>query len=189
MTQHTEPPEQPPVVVTMDSSRTVSVRLGPDWRRRIGAAGLPAATLVSLAAADQELAFSELTSEKVDVRPPEPLPGTQAEQDETLARAFRELTEFRAALAELGSAEQLVEDPSRRVAVTVRHNVIATIRIEDGWIESTDDVAVERALSAALSSATQQVSERPAQALAGCPALRAVVRAGGGTPAGRGARG
>ncbi len=45
------PPEEPAVVVTMDSSRAVSVHLDPGWRRKVGTAGLPMATLTSLAAA------------------------------------------------------------------------------------------------------------------------------------------
>lgn len=190
MTPHTDPPEQRPVVVTIDPSRAVSVHLDRDWRRKVGVAGLPVATLASLALAARELALSELTAGTPTPRPPNPLPGTQLEQDEILRRAFRDLAEFRVALTALNSSERTIADPTGQVTVTIRNTDIASIRLDADWIEWTNDAAVERALSTALSEAVRQIRERPAQALTGCPDLQAVIRAAGSPLAdlGRGAK-
>lgn len=181
MASQADPTEEHPVRIIVDNvTGAVSVRIRWNWRRTIGVAGLPAATLAALSMVAQQHMQAARETTPPDFRPLEQsLPESHTDRVSLIGRAIRDLDEFRLALADLPTSECRVQDPAQRVTVTIRQNDISQIDFDDQWIDQAGDTAVELALSSALSAALRQLTSRPVRALDGCPDLRKLLQASG----------
>ncbi|WP_281689327.1 hypothetical protein [Pseudonocardia thermophila] len=160
-----------PVLIRLDEGgTTAAVRLRATWRRDVGPEGLSAAVLRALAAAQQEHLVAALAAD-----PPAP-PDVTPPSVDVLLRAIGEIDEFRSALAASTSSTRTVERVGGHVRVTIQRNAITELDVAPEWVGHAGDAELEREIGATLTEALQRIAAAPADALAGCPGLRAVLR-------------
>jgi hypothetical protein len=108
-----------------------------------------------------------------------------------VADAVRDLREFTVQLAALHAAPRAAAAPGGRVTATVRGGQIVGLTVDAGWCDRADDTTLAHGLGEALGAGLRLLADTPRHAMAGCPALTAVLRLTGsgelGSPVGVGA--
>jgi hypothetical protein len=99
-----------------------------------------------------------------------------------LADAARDLREFGRQLAALHDAPRTAADPNGRVAATVRSGQVVALAVDPAWRDRADDATLAHAVGEALSAGLRLLADTPRHAMAGCPALTAVLRLTGSGP-------
>lgn len=92
-----------------------------------------------------------------------------------LARAWRELREFRSRLAALVGGSVTVTDPRGRVRAVVRGGRLAAVEPDPHWAARATDAELAETVEQALRGAAVAVAGLRARALGGCPNLRWVL--------------
>ena len=93
-----------------------------------------------------------------------------------LADAARDLHEFVRRLATLHETPRTAAAPGGRVTATVRSGQIVALTIDAAWRDRADDATLAHGLGEALSAGLRLIADTPRHAMAGCPALTAVLR-------------
>jgi hypothetical protein len=93
-----------------------------------------------------------------------------------LADAARDLREYVRQLAALHDTPRTVTSPGGRVSATVRSGQIVAVAVDPAWRERADDATLAHDLGEALSAGVRLLADTPRHAMAGCPALTAVLR-------------
>jgi hypothetical protein len=99
-----------------------------------------------------------------------------------LADAARDLREFGRQLAALHDAPRTAAGPDGRVAATVRSGQVVALAADSAWRDRADDATLAHGLGEALSAGLRLLADTPRHAMAGCPALTAVLRLTGSGP-------
>ena len=102
-----------------------------------------------------------------------------------LADAARDLREFGRQLAALHDAPRTAAGPDGRVAATVRSGQVVALAVDPAWRDRADDATLAHGLGEALSAGLRLLADTPRHAMAGCPALTAVLRLTGSGPVAR----
>jgi hypothetical protein len=95
-----------------------------------------------------------------------------------LADAARDLHEFVRQLATLHATPRTAPSTGAPVTATVRSGQIVALSIDAAWRDRADDAELAHVLGAALSAGLRLLADTPQLALAGCPALTAVLAGG-----------
>jgi len=93
-----------------------------------------------------------------------------------VANAVRDLQEFTAQLAALHATPRAAAAPGGRVTATVLGGQIVALTVDAGWCERADDTTLAHGLGEALGAGLRLLADTPRHAMAGCPALTAVLR-------------
>ena len=93
-----------------------------------------------------------------------------------LADAAQDLREFVRQLAALHDTPRAVAAPGGRVTATVRAGQIVALTVDPAWRDRADDATLAHRLGEALSAGLRLLADTPRHAMAGCPALTAVLR-------------
>jgi hypothetical protein len=108
--------------------------------------------------------------------------GTGRDAAMLLADATRDLHEFVLRLATLHEAPRTAPSTGGPIAATVRSGQIVALTIDAAWRERADDAELARVLGEVLGAGLRLIADTPQQAMAGCPALAAVVQLAGSSP-------
>ena len=90
--------------------------------------------------------------------------------------AVRDLREFAGQLAALHATPRAAAAPGGRVTATVRGGQIVALTVDAGWCDRVDDATLAHGLGEALGAGLRLLADTPRHAMAGCPALTAVLR-------------
>jgi len=156
---------------------TVRVQLLPGWRA--GAADrLGPVVLQAFAAALSARMAAQSPPPQFDFTAAAALRALGSGHDTVtlVADAVRDLREFTAQLAALHAAPRAAAAPGGRVTATVRGGQIVGLTVDAGWCERADDTTLAHGLGEALGAGLRLLADTPRHAMAGCPALTAVLR-------------
>jgi len=156
---------------------TVRVQLLPGWRA--GAADrLGPVVLQAFAAALSARLAAQAPPPQFDFTAAAALRALGSGHDTVtlVADAVRDLREFTAQLAALHAAPRAAAAPGGRVTATVRGGQIVGLTVDAGWYERADDTTLAHGLGEALGAGLRLLADTPRHAMAGCPALTAVLR-------------
>jgi len=156
---------------------TVRVQLLPGWRA--GAADrLGPVVLQAFAAALSARMATQSPPPQFDFTAAAALRALGSGHDTVtlVADAVRDLREFTAQLAALHAAPRAAAAPGGRVTATVRGGQIVGLTVDAGWYERADDTTLAHGLGEALGAGLRLLADTPRHAMAGCPALTAVLR-------------
>lgn len=161
------------VQVELDGpGRDVRVVVGPGWR----SVRTPDTLGAAVVAAHTEASIARLTAWATDGIAGSDADPAMPQRRSTLDSARREMAVFRRRIAELRAAPVTVAAPEGGIRVTVRDGWPVALHLERSDL---DDPQLEERLAAALRVALAAVADQPAQALAGCPDLLAVLGSSG----------
>ena len=149
---------------------TVRVQLLPGWRA--GAADrLGPVVLQAFAAALSARLAAQAPPPQFDFTAAAALRALGSGHDTValVADAVRDLREFTVQLAALHAA-------GGRVTATVRGGQIIGLTVDAGWCDRADDTTLAHGLGEALGAGLRLLADTPRHAMAGCPALTAVLR-------------
>jgi len=93
-----------------------------------------------------------------------------------VADAVRDLREFTAQLAALHATPRAAAAPGGRVTATVLGGQIVALTVDAGWCDRADDTTLAHGFGEALGAGLRLLADTPRHAMAGCPALTAVLR-------------
>ena len=99
-----------------------------------------------------------------------------------LADATRDLHEFVRRLATLHETHRTAPSTGGPVTATVRSGQIVALTIDAAWRDRADDTELAHVLGEVLSAGLRLIADTPQHAMAGCPALTAVLQLTGGPP-------
>lgn len=153
------------------SGATVEVQLLPGWREaeRLGPE-------VLLAFADAQAArLRAAPAPELDFTP-SPALGTGHDTAVLIADAARDLHEFVGRLAALHGTPRSVASAGGRVTATVRSGQVVELAVDPAWRDRTGGAELAHGLGEALSAGLRLIADTPHRAMAGCPALVAVLR-------------
>jgi hypothetical protein len=156
---------------------TVRVQLLPGWRA--GAADrLGPVVLQAFAAALSARLAAQAPPPQFDFTAAAALRALGSGHDTValVADAVRDLREFTVQLAALHAAPRAAAAPGGRVTATVRGGQIVGLTVDAGWCERADDTTLAHGLGEALGAGLRLLADTPRHAMAGCPALTAVLR-------------
>lgn len=102
--------------------------------------------------------------------------GTGRDAALLLADAARDLHEFVRRLATLHATPRTAPSTGGPVTATVRAGQIVGLTIDAAWCDRVDDTELARVLGEVLDAGLRLVADTPQHAMAGCPALAAVLR-------------
>jgi hypothetical protein len=156
---------------------TVRVQLLPGWRA--GAADrLGPVVLQAFAAALSARLAAQAPPPQFDFTAAAALRALGSGHDTValVADAVRDLREFTVQLAALHAAPRAAAAPGGRVTATVRGGQIVGLTVDAGWCDRADDTTLAHDLGEALGAGLRLLADTPRHALAGCPALTAVLR-------------
>jgi hypothetical protein len=156
---------------------TVRVQLLPGWRA--GAADrLGPVVLQAFAAALSARLAAQAPPPQFDFTAAAALRALGSGHDTValVADAVRDLREFTVQLAALHAAPRPAAAPGGRVTATVRGGQIVGLTVDAGWCDRADDTTLAHGLGEALGAGLRLLADTPRHAMAGCPALTAVLR-------------
>jgi hypothetical protein len=158
---------------------TAEVHLLPGWR----------GTVAERLGAEVLHAFADATAARLQAQAAAPPPefdftaaaalralGTGHDTAVLLADAARDLHEFVGQLAALHDTPRSVASASGRITVTVRSGQVVGLAVDPAWRDRAGDPELARGLGEALDAGLRLIADTPHRALAGCPALAAVLR-------------
>ena len=156
---------------------TVGVQLLPGWRAGV-ADRLGPVVLQAFAAALSARMAAQSPPPQFDFTAAAALRAFGSGHDTVtlVADAVRDLREFTAQLAALHAAPRAAAAPGGRVTATVRGGQIVGLTVDAGWYERADDTTLAHGLGEALGAGLRLLADTPRHAMAGCPALTAVLR-------------
>jgi len=156
---------------------TVGVQLLPGWRAGV-ADRLGPVVLQAFAAALSARMATQSPPPQFDFTAAAALRALGSGHDTVtlVADAVRDLREFTAQLAALHAAPRAAAAPGGRVTATVRGGQIVGLTVDAGWYERADDTTLAHGLGEALGAGLRLLADTPRHAMAGCPALTAVLR-------------
>ena len=156
---------------------TVGVQLLPGWRAGV-ADRLGPVVLQAFAAALSARLAAQAPPPQFDFTAAAALRALGSGHDTVtlVADAVRDLREFTAQLAALHAAPRAAAAPGGRVTATVRGGQIVGLTVDAGWYERADDTTLAHGLGEALGAGLRLLADTPRHAMAGCPALTAVLR-------------
>ena len=156
---------------------TVGVQLLPGWRAGV-ADRLGPVVLQAFAAALSARMAAQSPPPQFDFTAAAALRALGSGHDTVtlVADAVRDLREFTAQLAALHAAPRAAAAPGGRVTATVRGGQIVGLTVDAGWYERADDTTLAHGLGEALGAGLRLLADTPRHAMAGCPALTAVLR-------------
>jgi hypothetical protein len=108
--------------------------------------------------------------------------GTGRDAAMLLADAARDLHEFVLRLATLHATPRTAPSTGGPVTAAVRSGQIVGLTIDAAWRDRAGDAEVARVLGEVLGAGLRLIADTPQQAMAGCPALTAVLQLAGGPP-------
>jgi hypothetical protein len=108
--------------------------------------------------------------------------GTGRDAAMLLADATRDLHEFVRRLATLHETPRTAPSTGGPVSATVRSGQIVALAIDAAWRDRADDAELGHVLGEVLSAGLRLITDTPQHAMAGCPALTAVLQRTGGPP-------
>jgi hypothetical protein len=156
---------------------TVRVQLLPGWRA--GAADrLGPVVLQAFAAALSARVAAQAPPPQFDFTAAAALRALGSGHDTValVADAVRDLREFTVQLAALHAAPRAAAAPGGRVTATVRGGQIVGLTVDAGWCDRAHDTTLAHGLGEALGAGLRLLADTPRHAMAGCPALTAVLR-------------
>jgi hypothetical protein len=156
---------------------TVGVQLLPGWRAGV-ADRLGPVVLQAFAAALSARLAAQAPPPQFDFTAAAALRALGSGHDTVVlvADAVRDLREFTVQLAALHAAARAAAVPGGRVTATVRGGQIVGLTVDAGWYERADDTTLAHGLGEALGAGLRLLADTPRHAMAGCPALTAVLR-------------
>jgi len=162
---------------------TVGVQLLPGWRAGV-ADRLGPVVLQAFAAALSARMAAQSPPPQFDFTAAAALRelGTGHDAVALVADAVRDLREFTAQLAALHATPRAAAAPGGRVTASVCGGQIVALTVDAGWCDRVDDATLAHGLGEALGAGLRLLADTPRHAMAGCPALTAVLRLTGNGP-------
>jgi len=155
---------------------TVGVQLLPGWRAA-AADRLGPVVLEAFAAAFSARLAAQAPPPQFDFTAAAALRALGSGHDAValVADAVRDLREFTAQLAALHATPRAAAAPGGRVTASVRGGQIVALTVDAGWCDRADDTTLAHGFGEALGAGLRLLADTPRHAMAGCPALTAVL--------------
>ena len=156
---------------------TVGVQLLPGWREGV-ADRLGPVVLQAFAAALSARMAAQSPPPQFDFTAAAALRALGSGHDTVtlVADAVRDLREFTAQLAALHATPRAAAAPGGRVTASVCGGQIVALTVDAGWCDRADDTTLAHGFGEALGAGLRLLAGTPRHAMAGCPALNAVLR-------------
>jgi hypothetical protein len=161
-----------------ETGAAVGVHLLPGWRATVAERLGPAVLHAFTAAMSARLQAQAAAAPKFDFTAGTALRalGTGPDTAALLADAARDLHEFVGQLAALHDTPRAVAGAGGRITATVRRGQVVAVAVDDAWRERAGHAELAHGLGEALRACLRLIADTPLDAMAGCPALTAVLR-------------